>query len=370
MNSYRGETGVMEKTHAFGSVSWGYSDRLRAAKDAIVAGTDVAHMGIAEHLLASWQRSLGYGIHPSDRLLASPDSQSFVIDDQDRYLSAVVGQEIDSVWNSFGGENWVVYVTNEQGVIIRARHGSNPASRAFALQVGRRLNEADIGTTAPSCALQERRPMTLVGAEHYLSEFAQLFCCAAPIWGPWGTIMGVMNITGSEEFKSALVEKKLFSAAVKVENRLFMDAHRSNQVIRIHYDPEFIDTHHAGLVAINGYGDILSLTRNAAEMLDHIDPFHQRCNLADLFLDDLLIDGQCFEAQLKNGIVFYTRGILAGSSPDASVPFVVRRMATLRDRSELHILETLAKTEGNVSKAAQILGVSRNTLYRVLKKQV
>ncbi|MHC8290813.1 helix-turn-helix domain-containing protein [Pseudomonas sp. XS1P51] len=358
----------MDKSHAFGAFSDDYSDRLRTAKEAIVSGGDAGHMGIPEYLVESWRRSHGFGIHPSDQLLASPDSQLFLIDDQDRYLSAVVGQAIDSIWNSFGGENWVVYVTNEEGVIIRARHGSNPASRSFALQVGRRLSESDIGTTAPSCALQERRPLTLVGAEHYLSEFSRLFCCAVPIWGPWGTVMGVMNITGSEEFKSSLVEKKLFSAAVKVENRLFMDAHRSNQVIRIHYDFEFIDTHHAGLVAINGYGDILSLTRCAAEMLDNIDPFHQRCNLADLFLDDLLIDGQCFEAQLKNGIVFYTRGMLPGSGADISAPFVVRKMATLRDRSELHILETLAKTKGNVSKAAQILGVSRNTLYRVLKK--
>jgi transcriptional regulator of acetoin/glycerol metabolism len=369
MNSYRHEESGMDKTHAFGSVSDDYLRCLRTAKQSVLDGDTTLPTGVPEYLLASWRRSHEFGIRPSDQLLVSPNSKSFVIDDQDRYLSAVVGHEIDSIWTSFGGENWVVYVTNEQGVIIRARHGSNPASRSYALQVGRRLAEIDIGTTAPSCALREGRAVTLVGAEHYLSEFAHLFCCAVPIWGPWGTIMGVMNITGSEEFKSGLVEKKLFSAAMKVENRLFLDAHRANQVIKIHYDPEFIDTHYAGLVALNNDGDILSLTRCAAEMLDHINPFRQHCTLADLFVDDLLIDGQCFEARLKNGIVFYTRGVLSGSTVDTDAPSVVRNTVMLRDRSELHILETLTKTKGNISKAARLLGVSRTTLYRLLKRR-
>lgn len=334
----------------------------------MLSSPDTCDSAIAAYLVESWRRSHALGIKPADQLLTATHSQHYVIDEQDRYLSAVAGREIDSIWDSFGGENWVVYVTNEQSVIVRARHGTNPVSRSFALQVGRRLQEADIGTSAPTCALREQRALTLVGAEHYLDEFAKLFCCAVPIWGPWGRIVAVINITGSEEFKSALVEKKLASAAVKVENRLFLDAHRGNQVIRIHHDVEFIDTHQAGLVAINAYGDILSLTRNAAQMLDDIDPFRERYSLSELFADELLIDGRCLESSLKNGIVFYTKGQLSGDAAE-KVDYVARHAGSLREISQAHMLETLRKANGNVSKAARLLGLSRSTLYRVLNKR-
>jgi transcriptional regulator of acetoin/glycerol metabolism len=356
--------------HRFSATSSDYAARLAAAKSHLLSGDTISDPLISKSLLESWKRSFAHGVISSDRKLIGPDYQQYLIDDADRHLSAIVGQEIDAIWDSFGGENWVVYCTNVDALIIRTRHGTNPTSRAFALHVGRRIQECDIGTTAPSRALHEKRPITLIGAEHYLEEFSHMFCCAVPLWGPWGQMVGVINITGSEEFKSRLVEKKLNSAAVKIENRLFVDAHKGNSLYKIHYDADFIDTHLAGLVATNAYGDILSITHNALEMLDHIDVFNTRWNIADLFSDNFVADkGYCLKTSLKNGIVFYTKAYSDSPSSTLSDSAAVRTSASLRDLSEVHMLETLRQTSGNISKAARILGVSRNTLYRAREKK-
>lgn len=357
-------------THPYSAKPADYAMRLKEAKRGISNATAATDPVIAPQLLESWQRSYAQGIYPSDQKLTAPDYPLHLIDDHDRQLSSLVGDEIDAIWDSFGGENWVVYCSNAQGLIIRARHGTNPASRGYALHVGRRIQEGDIGTTAPSCALLEQRPVTLVGAEHYLEEFEHMFCCAVPIWGPWGALVGVINITGSEEFKSRLIEKKLTSAAIKIENRLFVDIHRSNSVFKIHYDADFIDTHLAGLVAVNIFGDILSATRNALEMLDHIDPFTTRYNVADLFMGNFVAaDGYCLKSSLKNGIVFYTKTSTYSDCGDLRESAAARVSSSLRDFSDLHMLETLRNVGGNVSKAAKVLGVSRNTLYRAIRKQ-
>lgn len=142
--------------------------------------------------------------------------------------------------------------------------------------------------------MHEKRAVALIGAEHYLDAFANLNCFVMPIWGAWSNIVGVINITGSEEFKSPLIAKKLTTAASKIENRLFFEAHRENNIFKIHYDADFIDTHLGGLVAINAFGDILSATRHALEMLDPLDPFGKRCNVSELFFGDFsIVDDYC-----------------------------------------------------------------------------
>lgn len=342
-----------------------YSQRLRAAKRDIAHGIAVTDPAIDPYLLASWQRSHASGLSTGDQLLTAADHPQFIIDDADRDFSAIVGQEIEAIWDSFGGEHWAVYCTNAQGLIVRVRHGTNPASRTFALHVGRRIQECDVGTTAPACALHSLRPVTLVGAEHYLEEFADLFCCAVPVWGPWGTPVGVLNVTGSETFKSRLVEQKLQSAAIKIENRLFLAAHRANTLFRIHYDAEFIDTHLAGLVAVNAFGDILSASRNAVHMLDQVDLFGRRCNLAELFVDGFVAtEGYCLKTRLHNGIVFYTKACHATEWIEPSVG----DSGSLRDMSQLHVLDVIRQCGGNISRAAKVLGLSRTTLYRTMKR--
>lgn len=347
-----------------------YKNVLMAAKRAIESGKAFDDSTIPKYLVQSWLRSRSHGLLLADRRLVDKGYSPHLLNESDRYLSTVVGEEIEAIWDSFGGENWVAYCTNALGVIIRAKHGSNPASRGFALHVGRRIQEIDIGTTAPSCALREKTPITLIGAEHYLDEFQNMFCCAVPLWGAWGKVVGILNVTGSEEFKSRLVERKLLSAAVKIENRLFLEAHQENNVFRIHYDPDFIDTHLAGLVALNGFGDVLSVTRNALEMFDQVDPLHKLCNVGDLFYGDFVVAGDyCLKSNMKNGIVLFTKSCNDKSVAILNDSATVRSSGSLRDLSDLHVLETIKKAGGNISKAADILGLSRTTLYRVLSRQ-
>ncbi|WP_416425146.1 helix-turn-helix domain-containing protein [Pseudomonas sp. App30] len=357
-------------THHNGAQSGGYHDCLRAAKHDIVSGVTVTDPVIAQYLRNSWKRSYELGIHPEDRRLSRHDHPLFVIDDDDRLFSAIVDQEINAIWESFGGEHWAVYCTNAKAVIVRARHGSNPRARAFALHVGRRIQECDVGTTAPACVLHEKVAITLVGAEHYLNEFADMFCCAVPVWGPWGTLIGVLNVTGSETFKSRLVVHKLQSAAIKIENRLFLAAHDMNLVFKIHHDADFINTHLAGLVAVNAFGDVLSATRNALEMFAPIDPLGKRINVAELFVDGFIAtQGYCQKTSLRNGIVFYTQACIGEASHALIEDVAVTRNASLRERADLHILDIVRQCGGNISKAARVLGLSRTTLYRTLNRK-
>jgi len=346
-----------------------YELLLSEARRCMEIGLNFSSSEIPSYILQSWRRSRSHGILKTDNKL-TPTGQDFMLDEGDRNLASVVGDEIESIWESFGGDNWVVYCTNAQALIIKAKHGANSASKSYAIEVGRRIQEVDIGTTAPSLALREKQSITLTASEHYLDEFQDMFCCAAPVWGPWGKIIGTLNITGSEDFRSRLVEKKIATAAMKIENRLFLEAHDNSDILRIHFDVDFITSHLAGLIAVNEYGDILSATQNALEMLEDIDPILKRYSINDIFHSEIVATGSyLLKSTMRNGVFFYIQSQQNKQDADLVEKYGVRSGGSVRELSDLHIMETIRKCGGNISKAAEILGLSRTTLYRVQQRQ-
>ncbi|MDF7673618.1 helix-turn-helix domain-containing protein [Acetobacteraceae bacterium ESL0709] len=346
-----------------------YKRLLHNTKQQIGRGLTVQNAAIPPFLIQSWQRSHGYGLSPDDQCLTGKAYFSYPLSESDRYLASIVGQEIDAIWDSFGGANWVVYCTNIKSLIIRTKQGTNPASRTFAMHTGRRIQECDLGTNAPNCAIQEGIPIFLSGSEHYLEEFEDLFCCSVPLWGAWGKIIGALNITGNETFKSKLVEKKLLTAATKITNQLFLETHHTSQIFRFHYDAGFIDTHMAGLIATTESGDIVATNHNGMEMIDPINPFRKRYRMSDLLRGRIVTSNRyCSKVSLPNGIILYLKSHEASENNSFITTPPIAATDALCDIRDLYILEVIKKAGGNISKAAHILGISRTTLYRSLHR--
>jgi hypothetical protein len=56
--------------------------------------------------------------------------------------------------------------------------------------------EESVGTNAPGTALATRRPVQVLGAEHFMRPVQRLSCTAAPVHDPAGGIVGVLDLTG------------------------------------------------------------------------------------------------------------------------------------------------------------------------------
>lgn len=213
----------------------------------------------------SWERSRDAGLRPWDHRLINSDAPIFSLDEVDQALAVCVKPEIERLWQVFGGQSWTLFCVNTQGVIVHAQHATGAGS-LDALQVGRRIHEADIGTTAPSCALAENQPIILLGGHHYLSEFERFFCVSVPVYGVHGQLVGALDITGIGERNARAVLEQMRVTAMATENRLY--ANLTNcQILSLQHDPRMIGTPLQGLLALDDQGRILAANGMAQRLL-------------------------------------------------------------------------------------------------------
>ncbi|HCL45598.1 MAG TPA: Fis family transcriptional regulator, partial [Pseudomonas sp.] len=58
-----------------------------------------------------------------------------------------------------GGRGWTMFCANREGMVIAQQaHGLEDAPLLRPIQVGRRLGEGEIGTTAPAVSLADDLP--------------------------------------------------------------------------------------------------------------------------------------------------------------------------------------------------------------------
>ncbi|HBS79293.1 MAG TPA: Fis family transcriptional regulator [Pseudomonas sp.] len=220
---------------------------------------------LPEPVARSWERSRDAGLDPWEHRLLNADAQIFTLDEVDRNLASCVKPEIQPLWQVFGGQFWTLFCVNAKGVIIHAQHAVEDTP-LNALQVGRRIHEADIGTTAPSRTLAEKQPIILHGKHHYLSEFDRFFCASVPVNGVDGQMIGAIDITGIGERNARGVLDQLRITAMAIENRLYANL-KNCRILSLQHDPRLIGTPLQGLLAMDGEGRILAANGTARRLL-------------------------------------------------------------------------------------------------------
>jgi transcriptional regulator of acetoin/glycerol metabolism len=247
--------------------------QLIHARHRFIEGAPLPLGLLPEPIAQSWARSRASGLLPWNSWQAERDDQLHALDAADQRLADCVRPEIDRLWQQIGGASWTLFCVNPQGVIVHARQSRQLDGPLLPLQIGRRIQEADIGTTAPACTLAEGVPMVVIGNQHYLSELEHVFCVSVPVRGLHGEIIGAMDITGVGERQAGAVLEQLSHAAMAAENRLFASL-GDCRILSLQHDPRLLGTPLQGLLAIDHAGRIRSANRAAQRLLglEHYQP--------------------------------------------------------------------------------------------------
>ncbi len=300
----------------------------------VIAGNEAASSALA----ASWRRSCAlYALDPASRAPPQRVPEPETARSRERMGSLLVAAQasIDRLFLAVGGVGCSVVVADLSGVIVD-RRGAPCDDRFFdgsGLWNGAVWSEKYEGTNGIGTCLVEQRAVTIDRDQHFFSRNSDLFCTTAPIFDEHGEPAAALDVSSC---RADLTEgfARLIASAVADAAR-FIEAEN----FRLAFPKARI------LLAPTGdrYGSsLLAVDR-----------------------DDLVI-GATRAARIGLGVSSTT---LKRPTPAADLIGRTRSESDDIGAAERAVLQrALARSSGNVSRAAKDLNLSRATLHRKMNQ--
>jgi sigma-54 dependent transcriptional regulator, acetoin dehydrogenase operon transcriptional activator AcoR len=199
-----------------------------------------------------------------------------------------------------------------------------------------------------------------------------LTCCASPIFGPDGRIIGVLNISGDYRVQKHHTMGLVRLSTLAVEKRLFESLHARDILVCFHTRSDYLGSPKEGIAAVSPDGQVLAMSRIGLDILGIRQVDAVRRDFSMVFESGLsaLVDrlrnspqGNCELTVSGKAIHVQLRGQLpplsVGGRVFDEVPRAARRPDTVVAPSVV-TLDTLntgdARLQAAIDRARRILG--------------
>ncbi|MDP3823532.1 MAG: helix-turn-helix domain-containing protein [Burkholderiales bacterium] len=367
---------------------------------------------INDLVIQSWSRCVQAHRDPTENIAFNPVTTSRIHSAlaRSRQLLEAAATDLSQLETTLAGTACTAILTDPYGVVVHAtRSPPNPHEvlMPLARRVGANLAEAHVGTAAPSVTTHSGQACLVLGAEHFFGSLQQMYCAAAPIHDVHGRLAAVLDVTSEGQpfgFDAAAVVSMY---ATTIENQLLRAQSLDHIVVRLQTTASMLGTPMEGLAGLAADGSI-AWTNNVGARLAGVVQAQAGLRADEVFGLDLNALLRLTRTptpslhRLPNGLNVWltahlqardgatrlfkvpeapeapaavashteaTPAVTAAAHADAP-PFAIApdTAGTLRDNDRLLVQQTLQACEGNVSRAARKLGVSRGLVYRHLKQ--
>ena len=220
----------------------------------------------------SWQRCVGAGLAPDQarRETRHLDGGAFR-ESAERHAELIQRARpiVEYLYGEIRDSGCIVLLSDADGFLLDALGDPGFSDRAaqVALRPGASWAETDRGTNAVGTALIEAQPVVVLGGEHFLDRNGFLACAAAPLAGPDGRLLGVLDISCERRVYHPHSFSLVRTAARLIENRLFEQRHAGDIRLRFHHSADGLGSVVEGALALGQDGRILGVNRAACDLL-------------------------------------------------------------------------------------------------------
>jgi transcriptional regulator of acetoin/glycerol metabolism len=289
-------------------------------------------------VVASWRRSSKFHrLDPAECDLPRRLSQAEfeLARQQIEPLVRAAQSNLDRLFLAVGGVGCCVLLADRNGVPVdrRGSASDDKTFKAWGLWTATVWSEACEGTNGIGTCLAEQRALTVHRDQHFYARNTLLSCTSAPIYDHEGRLAAALDVSScradlTEGFVN-LIAVAVSDAARRIEMENFRLAFPNARFL---FAPDS-NRGGGGLIAVDS--------------------------------DDLVI-GATRSARLALGV---TRDFLKKPLPAADLLGGASSPARDLDQAERAAVQrALARSDGNVSAAAEALGISRATLHRKLRR--
>ena len=340
---------------------------------------------IAPWVERSWQRCLHLGLEPQHSVVFDTVSPQHMQRTQEanQHLVQTAKPILENLGRAIINTRYFAILTNRDGVVVDtsgAIDRSDPRADLIT-RIGTDLSERSVGTTAIGTALTELQPVWLHRGEHFFSNTAVYSCAGAPLWGPDGRCVGMLDLTGIDAVERPELKHLVTQTASRIENALVL-AQAHSLMVRLNWPGTALGSDADAIVCLDADGWITAANPIARQMIPNLaarQPAAASVHASEVFgiaferLFDAVHHGdQTLEIPLWNGLRLQALTVRRADEArnlhgNAQSPAGDSR--PLNDIKTALIRRAVEQAKGNVAKAAQALGISRATVYRKLGKE-
>jgi len=324
----------------------------------------------------SWRRCMQSGQRPDDAVGFElvPQQHARRVAEANHTLVAAARPVLEQLGRAIASTRYFAVLTNKEGVVVDA-HGpidlGDPRAQAIA-RIGADLSERAIGTSAIGAALSELQPVWLHRGEHFFHETSCYSCAGAPLFGPDGHCVGMLDLTGIDAAERPELKHLVAQSARSIENALTL-ARPHKLVLRLNWPGRLLGDDDDGIVCLDRDGWVTGSNGAARQMLAGLgQSAGGAVHCSELFaqpwepLYDIARASEHtpVEVPLWSGLRLCCLAQAAGDARPAG-----GARLPLRDVEIALIRKAVSDARGNVMEAARTLGISRATVYRKLSQK-
>src|SRR5690625_4655260 len=218
----------------------------------------------------SWNRSSSFGVDPlhvEDDVLS--DKQLKERKDRLSSLFTACTQVLNDLYTHLRRSLFMVLVSDVDGYIVFSKGDPPFSTRAKKvwLQSGANWGERVKGTNAIGTALFEKKPIHIIGSEHYSQSNQFLTCYAAPLYDARGKLLGVIDVSGDARLHHPHTFGMVTTAAEACQTRLLLQDLRRELTLHIRKSEVITNQYEGAFIAVDQDGLVTRINQRAARIL-------------------------------------------------------------------------------------------------------
>ncbi len=340
-------------------------------------------------ILDSWRQSRDKGIDPNIQRASTALEQSELDEQINNNELGIVGKSVlERVADSTFNTKHIMVLANAEGQILYSV--GHKAVQAELEQInfmpGGSWDIDQVGPNGVGTPIAFDKPELIYGSEHYCEAWQPWACYGSPIHNLAGDVIGAIDITGPANHLSMQTMSLAVSLAHSVESELNVMRLQKREQLRQLYRERKFQLSNVSSCLIDSLGCVLECDQSlmnffAGQNLSKISKYNLQTGIWDSIesilhkgiSDELLININenkeirfIIEPIMESNVCL--GAILIQDSFFEHSNFIsTNQTIDFKSQGDQMIKEALEKTNGNISKAARILGINRTTIYRRLK---
>ncbi|MEX1165380.1 MAG: sigma-54-dependent Fis family transcriptional regulator [Hydrogenophaga sp.] len=215
----------------------------------------------------SQRRSHDYGITAQAEPDFSSPPRGVLNDalDENRFLFQHAAPVMETLYDQIVNTHSMVLLTSSRGLVLHSLGDTDFLEKAsrVALTPGMDWSEETKGTNAIGTALTEEEALSVRGNQHFMNVNKMLTCSCAPIFDPYGQVIGALDVTGDHRSFHRHTLALVRMSAQMIENHMFADIFPKAIRLHFHTRSEFLGTLVEGIAVFSPEGRFISANRSA-----------------------------------------------------------------------------------------------------------